>query len=317
VVLLAVAAAAMGLLLVGARPTAAAVRTATVGGDGALLAVTLVAPDGRGPVPGVVLLPGAGAALGRSHRPVADRFAAAGVAALVFDKRGSGRSTGSERYSYARLAADARALTPWLAGRAEVRDGGVFLWGLSEGAFVAPLTAAGNRDVAGVIAVSASGLPPSRQQHWADQGNLRDDGIAARSGAPSPVRSACCTDTAERTDGPGPIGRYGDLDFRPDRAWRAVEQPVLGVWGGRDEVVPARESRRPSAPRSAATSRSPCARSRRPTCPARPAPRHRAAAGGPAVPGRRLPRGLRPDHGRLGGRGARRPTPGRPPAPRR
>ncbi len=56
------------------------------------------------------------------------------------------------------------------------------------------------------------------------------------------MRSACCTDAAERTDGPGPIGRYGDLDFRPDRAWRAVEQPVLGVWGGRDEVVPARES---------------------------------------------------------------------------
>jgi pimeloyl-ACP methyl ester carboxylesterase len=54
----------------------------------------LVLPRGAGRHPAVVMLRGAGGDSREGYRPVADAFAAAGVAAFIFDNPGAGRSSG-------------------------------------------------------------------------------------------------------------------------------------------------------------------------------------------------------------------------------
>ena len=109
--------------------------------SGVTLSGTVFAGKGSAPRPGVVLLHGSGPATRAGYEAEARAFARRGVTALVFDKRGSGRSTGSADYRYRELAADAGAAVAALRARPDVRDGGVALWGLSEGATVAALAA--------------------------------------------------------------------------------------------------------------------------------------------------------------------------------
>ena len=61
------------------------------------LAGTILLPAGAGPRPGVVFLHGSGAEGRWASRFLATRFAARGVAALIYDKRGAGASTGDWR----------------------------------------------------------------------------------------------------------------------------------------------------------------------------------------------------------------------------
>jgi fermentation-respiration switch protein FrsA (DUF1100 family) len=58
------------------------------------LAGSVLVPTGPGPHPGVVMAHGAGPQDREGYRPLADLFARHGIAALVYDKRGSGQSTG-------------------------------------------------------------------------------------------------------------------------------------------------------------------------------------------------------------------------------
>jgi hypothetical protein len=58
------------------------------------LAGSVLVPTGPGPHPGVVVVHGAGQQDREGYRGLADRFARHGIAALLYDKRGSGQSTG-------------------------------------------------------------------------------------------------------------------------------------------------------------------------------------------------------------------------------
>ena len=71
----------------------------------ASLAGTVVLPRGAGPHPAVVFVHGSGPARRGEFFHFADRFARAGIAALIYDKRGSGASVGGHpRDAYADLA---------------------------------------------------------------------------------------------------------------------------------------------------------------------------------------------------------------------
>jgi fermentation-respiration switch protein FrsA (DUF1100 family) len=86
------------------------------------------------------------------------------LAALVFDYRGYGRSSGSP--DEAGILQDARAARAWLANRAEVREQDVVLTGVSLGGAVAiDLAQDGARGL--VVASSFTSLPEVARHHFA------------------------------------------------------------------------------------------------------------------------------------------------------
>ncbi len=107
------------------------------------LSGTLVLPTTRGRHAAVVLVHGSGdQSRWGTQRFLAGRLARAGVATLIYDKRGSGQSSGGWRTaSYEDLARDALAAVDALAARPEVDPHRIGILGHSEGGIVAPLAA--------------------------------------------------------------------------------------------------------------------------------------------------------------------------------
>ena len=103
------------------------------------LAGTLLLPAIPGPHAAVVLVHGSGDGPRAPLRRFAERFVADGLVALVYDKRGSGKSEGSWiRASLDDLASDVLAATRFLKSRPEVDPRRVGAWGISQGGWVVP-----------------------------------------------------------------------------------------------------------------------------------------------------------------------------------
>jgi hypothetical protein len=134
---------------------------------GARLAGTLTRPRGTGPFPAALLITGSGPQnrdeelLG--HRPflvLADHLTRHGVAVLRLDDRGVGKSTGNfGTATTPDFASDARAAVDYLAARPDVDRTRIGLIGHSEGAVVAPMVAAGAKDIAFVVLLAGPGVP--------------------------------------------------------------------------------------------------------------------------------------------------------------
>jgi pimeloyl-ACP methyl ester carboxylesterase len=133
------------------------------------LAGTLFLPIQEGPHPAMVLLHGSDRSDRRSFRDLASHFATQGIAALCYDSPGSGRSTGKrQQQSLDQRTEEACAAVGLLHTRREVRKHQIGVWGFSQGASVALMTAARLPEVAFVIAVSGSGVSGLEQMlHFA------------------------------------------------------------------------------------------------------------------------------------------------------
>src|SRR5690625_6997073 len=128
----------------------------TVDGAGVQLLGTILLPVGEDPAPGVVLVHGAGPHTQESVRAHAEAFAELGVATLIYDKRQAGYSE-FER-SYDLLAEDAVAAVETLSAHPRVDAVAIYIWGLSEGAWVAPLAATISSDIGFIVTVVPSGI---------------------------------------------------------------------------------------------------------------------------------------------------------------
>jgi pimeloyl-ACP methyl ester carboxylesterase len=109
--------------------------------EDAKLAGRLVLPKGTGRVPVVVLIHGSENDSARDSYPLQRQFPSVGIGAFVYDKRGTGASTGQYTQDYLTLANDAIAAmreAKRLAGRRAGRAG---YQGGSQGGWVAPLAA--------------------------------------------------------------------------------------------------------------------------------------------------------------------------------
>jgi dienelactone hydrolase len=201
------------------------------GSGGVRLSGEVLAPAGGARHPAVVMIGGSGAATREPYREQAEFLAQHGVAALIYDKRGAGDSTGKgSGYRYSDLAGDARAAVTMLRARPEVRPTAVGVWGFGEGASIAPMVAAGNPSVAAVMVVSPSVLAPASQQEWAVRRALDVGGADAGVAAVSRYYAVA-------SDASSP-----DLRLDPSGSWRRVSQPVLAVWGSADRLVPIHDS---------------------------------------------------------------------------
>jgi uncharacterized protein len=105
------------------------------------LAGRLVMPKGGGAVPIVVLVHGSEQDSARRYLSLQRLFPSAGIGAFVYDKRGTGESSGLYTQEYLTLAVDAIAALHEAKRLAGHRAGRVGYWGGSQGGWVAPLAA--------------------------------------------------------------------------------------------------------------------------------------------------------------------------------
>jgi pimeloyl-ACP methyl ester carboxylesterase len=122
------------------------------------LAGTLLVPNESGRHPAVVFMHGSGPEARHGSRYLADYVARHHVAALIYDKRGVGSSTGDWRLaSLQDLADDAIAAVRFLKQRPDIDTTAIGTYGHSQGGLITPLVATRSPDVAFVIAGATYG----------------------------------------------------------------------------------------------------------------------------------------------------------------
>ena len=143
------------------------------------LSGTLFLPPSRGSHPAVVITHGSSPNERSGYRSWARRFANAGIAALIYDKRGAGRSTGETRSaSMEDLADDAIAGVNFLKSHSRIDTSKIGVIGHSQGGWIAPLAATRSKDVAFVIASVAAAVTPAEQSIYHRAGVMRAEGIS-------------------------------------------------------------------------------------------------------------------------------------------
>ena len=145
-----------------------AVREATITSpvDAVVLTGSLTVPTASGKSPGVVLLTGSGAqdrdeAI-MGHKPflvLADHLTRNGIVVLRYDDRGVGGSGGNQsNTSHETQHKDASAALAWLQAQPEVDPTRVGIIGHSEGANMAILTAAADKQVRFIVLLAGMGV---------------------------------------------------------------------------------------------------------------------------------------------------------------
>lgn len=135
----------------GQRQTFASVET-RFEGNGETLAGRLVLPPGDGPVPIAVLVHGSEGYSARTFNYFQRLFPAHGIGVFVYDKRGTGDSTGRYSQDFHLLADDAAAALREARRLAGARAGRVGFSGGSQAGWIEPLAA--TRSDADFVAVS-------------------------------------------------------------------------------------------------------------------------------------------------------------------
>jgi uncharacterized protein len=128
------------------------IRIAAAGGEE--LDAWVYVPDGPGPHPVVVMAHGIGGVKAAGLAPFAEQFADGGFAAVVFDYRHWGRSTGEPRQllSIRRQLQDYRTVLGWVRARDQFDSARIFVWGTSFAGMHIVELAASEADLAGAIA---------------------------------------------------------------------------------------------------------------------------------------------------------------------
>jgi hypothetical protein len=225
--------------------TAREVRITTRAGH--TLAGTLTIPRGAaGPVPAVVTITGSSpqdrdnntryGGPYRIFRQVADTLARRGIAVLRMDDRGVGQSTGDfESATTADRADDIRAGLAHLRGLREIDSRRLALVGLSEGGLIAPMIAATDTALRGIVLLAA---PASTGRQILEyQGRYNIEQIASiRPGQRDSVYRAEAAKAEERV-AKEPWLRYF-MSYDPLPTARRVRVPVLILHGTTDRNVP-------------------------------------------------------------------------------
>lgn len=128
------------------------------------LAGTLVTPATAGPHPVIVWIHGRGGTL-RADTAMIKMFAQRGIASLIYDKRGSGKSTGDlAKATMQDLAGDAQAAVEFLATRKDINARQIGLHGESAGGWIAPIVATHARVPVAFVITSAGPAESVRDQ---------------------------------------------------------------------------------------------------------------------------------------------------------
>ena len=238
----------------------------SVAANGFSLAGTLTRPPtvaGRLRHPGVLLVGGTSPA-DRDETiggvPVFTRLAKAladsGDIVLRYDRRGTGQSGGrTDAATLSDYADDANAAVKWLARRDDVDKRHIVVIGHTDGAPVALLAAAGNKDIDGVIVIDAASVSGAdlilmQQQKLLDELHLSDADRQARIDLQKKIQAAVLSGTGWEGV-PAAMRRQADtpwfksvLAYDPAKVLPKIRQPILIVHDNADPTVPATEADR-------------------------------------------------------------------------
>lgn len=239
------------------------------------LAGTLYLPRSQGPHAAAVFVHGSGPEPRGEYAYYAQRFAQAGVAGLVYDKRGVGESSGKlYQTDYQGYAADAAAAFRALRSRADIDGDSIGFVGFSEGEWTAPLAAHMVDAAAFIAVVGASGTSPAEQVNAEIAIRLHDHGYShvviakalelnnrvfayQRTGHGADQLQAeldavsnepwffDAGDIPSRIYQPEEYAWWRSvMDFDPRPVWERISGPVLLLKGARDAHSPADTARR-------------------------------------------------------------------------
>jgi len=160
-------------------------RVGFVSRDGTRLAGTLFLPEGARRHPAAALVHGSGGQTRNGFfghiRFLAEAYARGGIAALAYDKRGTGESEGDwEHAGLALLADDAAAALRYLAGRPDIRASRLGLSGASQAGWIVPMAASrfpGVRILQIRVGSSPMGVEESERRRLVRQ--MQADGFGA------------------------------------------------------------------------------------------------------------------------------------------
>ncbi len=232
------------------------------------LAGTVLLPNAKNPVPAVVFLHGSGAEGRWASRFLASQLANRGIAALIFDKRGVGGSSGDWRQATLEdLAADGAAAVAHLRREPRIDASRVGIHGHSQGGTLAPLVAARAPNVAFVVGSAAAGVPTDSTEIFSilnsvyPEARTADDSASARAYAGEIVAVGYHRKPRARLDSlasalrdrpwffapPPPDNSYWSFSalfgqYDPLAWWSRVKVPVLLLYGANDQRVPAAQS---------------------------------------------------------------------------
>jgi pimeloyl-ACP methyl ester carboxylesterase len=198
-----------------------------------LLQGTLYVPATPGPHPAVVLAHGSEASDRDSFGPIPFALVSRGFAVLVYDKRGTGRSTGSWRtVGLEPLAQDVAAGIVWLRKQPGIDPRRVGIYGTSEGGWVA---AAASARVPGVaFVVTASGGARTKADAYLHKVRRQLEGTPlSPSARDSAVRAtvAFLDSSRGRAAHADAAGFDRRLAYDPTDHWMRVTAPVLHLEG--------------------------------------------------------------------------------------
>jgi hypothetical protein len=144
-----------------------ATSTAASGGASLMLEGTLTRPSTDADAPAAVLVAGTGPhdrdGARHGHKPflvLADHLTRQGIAVFRFDERGVGSSEGTQRgATFGDFATDVQAAVQMLRAQPGIDASAVGLVGYSEGGVIAPIAATRTENLAFLALLSAPGLP--------------------------------------------------------------------------------------------------------------------------------------------------------------
>jgi uncharacterized protein len=144
----------------------------------AVLSGTIITPAAGGPHPAAVVVHGSAPGQRDFSRLQAGPLLDAGVAVLIYDKQGHGRSGGQSPVTIFDQAEAARAGIALLRSQTDIQAGLVGLAGQSNGMWAVPIAAAADRDVAFIAGIGAPGVSMAESEVHRRTTVLRDAGIS-------------------------------------------------------------------------------------------------------------------------------------------
>jgi hypothetical protein len=217
------------------------------GPAGTILGGTLTLPKSVSPVPAVVTISGSGqqdrdeyipiAGGYRPFRQIADTLGRRGIAVLRLDDRGIGASNGNPATgTSADFADDVRAAVEYLRTRHEIDPSRVALLGHSEGALIAPMVAASDKRLKGIVLLAGPADNGRQIIRYQQRYAIDQDTTLTPAKRDSVYRIAEAQLDSAATKNSW-IRFF--LHYSPDTTARKVRVPVLILQGATDQQVPA------------------------------------------------------------------------------
>jgi alpha-beta hydrolase superfamily lysophospholipase len=233
------------------------------------LSGTLYLPASNRPMAAVAFAQGSGASTRFSISIEAIALAEAGAAALVFDKRGTGRSEGPAWHALGleAQAADVTAAVDFLQSHEITKGLPIGAWGFSQGGWVVPLVATRSAAVAFVMLAAGPAVTLTEQTVHDVEYEMRTDGrseaeiqsaaqfqrdlfaaISAGKSAPElqamalPSGSSTWLRFINRPQFQFEVDWWRSNLYDPSPVIQQLKVPLLAIYGALDHAVPPREN---------------------------------------------------------------------------